>query len=283
MSAWLCSFTDRCPFFQSSFCGHNTNKPLLLSYHPEPDSSTIFECYVEHMINCWNEWQNLAPKWINPVKRILSSVTGVQIDKESFQKAMSLVILHHDVGKLTKEYQEKKFFRHEIISAYILYRQFDEEFREDESNILPAILASAVYLHHEALQISHNYFEMRDPTYSYLLHLLSSRTFNMIEHFNELINQMNQKYITLSPSVTSSLVGKPIMGTDVARTLSSMIVTVDGYSEPLVTRIAVAAVLHPLTICDNLAANKRGGTPSSLSKALISFFNDGAITVRENE
>lgn len=282
MKAWSCNLTARCPLFRSSSCGYDAGKPLLLSYHPEPDLRVIPECYVEHVISCWDEWEKLAPRWKNSVKRILSSVTNTQLDEKYFQIAMDLIILHHDVGKLTEEYQRGEFFRHEIISAYILYNQLKKIFREDEPSILSSIFASAVYLHHEALQISHNYLEMREPTYSYLLHLLSSKTFNMLVYSNEVISRVNQHFITYAPSFAQSII-KLIKGIDIANTLSLMIFSVDGHPNPLAIRMGVAAVLHPLTICDNLAANRRRGMPSNLSKALISFFKKGAIAVMENE
>jgi CRISPR-associated endonuclease Cas3-HD len=279
MSAWLCPFFDQCPFREKAFCGHNTSKPLLLSYHPKP--SGVPECYVRHIINCWNEWQKLEPKWANSVKRVLSSVTDIQINEEYFRKAMSLIVLHHDIGKLTEEYQNGNFIGHEALSAYLLYHQFREQrLEQNGSDLLAAIFASAVYLHHEALQISHDHFEMREPTYSYLLYWFSSKKFTMVNAFNDLITQMNQQFVPLSLSIVS-LTSKPIKGTELARTLGSIMITIDGYSDPVVMRMGVATVLHSLTICDNLAANKRGGTPSGLSKALMSFFDDGAITVRE--
>jgi CRISPR-associated endonuclease Cas3-HD len=189
---------------------------------------------------------------------------------------MGSIILHHDVGKLTKEYQDKKFFRHEAISAHILYRWLLELFQE---RTLPAMLAAAVYLHHEGLQIAHRHFEMREPTYGYLINWLSPLQFCKADGWNELISQINQEYLGVPVSFDPEK--KTISGFDIAESLGAIMINVDGCSEPLVMRMGIAAVLHPLTVCDNLAANKRGGTPSTISKALAKFFDEGALAGSE--
>ena len=259
-----------CPFLGKGFCGHEKEKPILLSYHSE--TPTTAECYMGHVVNCWKEWLGLRRRWLPSVKRVLESITGSAIDEETVQKVMSSIILHHDVGKLTKEYQDKKFFRHEAVSAHILYHWLLELFQE---RTLPAMLGAAVYLHHEGLQIAHKHFEMREPTYSYLINWLSPLQFCKIDGWNELIPQINQEYLGVPMSF--DLEKEAISGSDIAESLGTIMIYVDGCSEPLVMRMGIAAVLHPLTICDNRAANKRGGTPSTISKALAKFFAEGAL------
>lgn len=283
MSGWLCSFASECPFLKSPFCGHTNEKPLILSYHPKPPG--VLECYIEHVISCWNSWKKLEHRWINSVERILSSVMNVQIDEKYVQEAMDMTIIHHDIGKLTEEYQNQRLIGHEVLSTYLLFYQFKSQFEkqkigQNESDILASIFSSAVYLHHEAAQIYYGTLEMREPTYSYLLYRFSSLTFHKIRAFNELINQINQIYVPSLASITSSLaqdIQKPIIGSEVVKTLGSIILTVDGYSDPLVMRMGVATVLHPLTICDNLAARRRGGKPPALSRELIELFDEGGL------
>jgi len=274
MNAWSCPYMKICPFLGKEVCGHEKEKPVFLSYHSE--KPTTAECYIGHIINCWDEWLKLRKRWAPSVKRVLESVTSTVLDEETFQQAMGSVILHHDVGKLTKEYQNKKFFRHEAISAYILYQWLEELCQK---NTWAAMFGAAVYLHHEGLQIAHKHFEMREPTYSYLINWLSPLEFYMIDGWNELIAQINQKY--LGVSISSNFKRKPITGFDIAETLGSIMISVDGCTEPLVMRMGIAAILHPLTICDNRAANKRGGIPSTISQALAKFFNEGALARSE--
>jgi len=259
-----------CPFLGKGFCGHEKDKPIFLSYHSETPANA--ECYMGHIVNCWNEWLGLRRRWLPSVKRVLESTTRKAIDEEAVGKAMSSIILHHDVGKLTKEYQDRIFFRHEAFSAHVLYNWLFELLQE---RTLSAVFGAAVYLHHEGLQIAHRHFEMREPTYSYLINWLSPLHFNKIERWNELIPQINQEYLDLSMSYD---IGKEtVSGSDVAETLGNIMTNVDGSSEPLVMRMGIAAVLHPLTICDNRAANKRGGMPSTISRALAGFFGEGAL------
>jgi CRISPR-associated endonuclease Cas3-HD len=212
------------------------------------------------------------------VKRVVESVTSVRINERSFWEALGLVILHHDLGKLTNEYQNKEFFRHEILSSFILYNQLKQDHSKTE--LLAAIFAAAVYLHHEGLQISHEHFELREPTYSYLINWLSSREFHMVSNWDELFYQINRQYLLL-PMRPVSLNQKVIKGLEVANTLGSLLVIVDGFPEPLAMRMAIATVLHPLTICDNRAASVRGGIPSIISKTLAKFFDEGVPTGEE--
>jgi len=274
MNVWLCPQVKICLFLGEGVCGHNKEKPIFLSYHSE--TPTTAECYMAHIIHCWDEWLKLRKRWSPSVKRVLESVTRTALDDEAFQQAMGSIILHHDVGKLTKEYQNKKFFRHEAVSTYILYHWLEELGRK---NIWPAMFGAAVYLHHEGLQIAHRHFEMREPTYSYLINWLSPLEFYMVDGWNEFIAQINQKY--LGVPISLDFKRESITGFDVAETLGSIMISVDGCTEPLVMRMGIAAILHPLTICDNRAANKRGGMPSTISQALAKFFDEGALARSE--
>ena len=257
---WSCPYTKICPFNGEKFCGNEKEKPIYLSFHSDKLTST--ECYVGHAINCWNEWVELRSRWLPSMKRVCESITGTDLDAEIYQKAVDMVILHHDIGKLTKEYQCKNFFRHEAISAHILFPWLKEIVSE---NTLTAMFSAAVYLHHEGLQIAHKHFEMREPTYSYLLNWLSPWVFSKVNYWNELIFKINRYFDIPTPSAVQSDL---ISGSNIAETLGAVLINVDGCTEPLVTRLGVAAILHPLTVCDNRAATKRGGTPTKISQAV---------------
>lgn len=284
MSIWLCPYQNVCAFVSKPYCGHRHEKPFIVSYHTP--ILTLSECYIGHMICCWDEWNKIKQKWLKSIKRTLRSVTGIQLTDEEISEMFSLILLHHDIGKLTLEYQNKEFFRHEICSSYILYHlitprtRIDNEMtKSQEIDLLSAIFTAAVYLHHEGLQISHEHREMREPVYSFLLNWLSSKTFHMIEGWDEITNLINECYLSSPISIPRNF--SEIEGSIIAKTLGTIMTTIDGSTDPLAVRMAVAAVLHPLTICDNLAANKRGGSPSLISKVLKEILDKGAMAVIE--
>jgi len=271
MSVWSCQKKEECPVLKSTFCGDEREGPIVLSYHPT-SADAVMECYVDHIISCWNKWLELKDKWLHSVKRVVECATGDRFNKDIFQQTMSFMILHHDIGKLTVEYQKREFFRHEVVSSYILYRYLQEHIPKS----LATILAAATYLHHEGLQITHEHFEMREPTYSYLLAWLSSREFHMINGWEDLMFHVTQKYLPeFMPFSACHL--RAIRGSEIADVLGSIAIRVDGCSAPLSMRMAIAAVLHPLTICDSLAAKKRGGTSSFFSEDITRLFNLGAL------
>jgi len=221
MKTWSCPQAKTCSFTGEIFCGHDKEKPILFSYHPETPIKA--ECYVGHIINCWDEWLKLSSRWSLSVRRVLESVVGVHLAEHNFQWVMDFIILHHDVGKLTKEYQNKEFFRHEALSSYILYRWLEMSgFGGSKADLLASIFAAAVYLHHEGLQIAHEHFEMREPTYSYLLNWLSPIEFNMVESWDELIRQISQEYTPMLTPNYSIFSQKPIKGFEVANALGSI-------------------------------------------------------------
>jgi len=286
VNIWLCPYQNICSFIGKPYCGHQREGPLIVSYHAQ--ALNLPECYIGHIICCWNEWNNIKQKWLKPVKRTLWSVTGIQLTDKEISDLLSLNILHHDIGKLTLEYQNKEFFRHEVVSSYVLHylvtiylERNNKLILNTDSDLLSAVFAAAVYLHHEGLQISHEHLEMREPTYSYLLNWLSSKSFHITPYWNEIINLIDRCYLSLSMPIPQKFNDLTVEGPVIAKTLGTLMTIIDGSIDPLAVRMAVAAILHPLTICDNLAANKRGGALSPISKVLKEHLDKGAITVIE--
>lgn len=286
MIIWLCPYQNICAFIGKPYCGHQHKGPFIVSYHAQ--ALNLLECYVGHVICCWNEWNNIKQKWLKSIKRTLWSVTDIQLTDEEISDLVSLVILHHDIGKLTLEYQNKEFFRHEVVSSYFLYRLITMYIERNnkltlniDSDLLSAMFTAAVYLHHEGLQISHEHLEMREPTYSYLLSWLSSKSFHMTPYWNEITNLINRRYLSLSTPIPQKFNDLAVEGPVIAKTLGTLMTIIDGSVDPLAVRMAVAAILHPLTISDNLAANKRGGALSPISKVLKENLDKGAIAVIE--
>ena len=138
------------------------------------------------------------------------------------------------------------------------------------SKVVSSLISSAVYLHHEGLQISHRHYELRMPTYSYLVHLLSDLNFSMISNWKTIVSEI-EKW-ALGKSYEQYFPERNIFkGTEVAEGLSRMIMLIDGDINPLALRLVVSSILQPLMISDNLAAITRGGKPSRFSEFLGGF------------
>jgi len=266
---WRCKSRTKCPFHRTSVCGDETEGSLICSY-PRSLGGTN-ECYIRHVVLCWEEWEKLKHRYSPSIQRVLETAGNIPLKQRQVERICGLPILHHDIGKLSEEYQKETFYRHEMLSAYFVYRYGMTSCREMglsdyECEFLASMSAAAIYLHHEALQVSHRHFEMRAPTYSYLLSLLSDKKFSMLAGWNNITSKLENQ--ALGTRYSYSAFKEQIGGSDVARTLGTVITYIDGSPKALAIRIAVASVLQPLTICDNIAATARGGEPSRLSKFL---------------
>lgn len=268
---WYCTGIGRdvCPFHGANFCGDEKEGPLLLSYHPRVGG--LKECYIQHVALCWEKWEGLKPRYLPSIQRVLKNVGDITLGQGKMEKFCGLLILHHDIGKLSEDYQRNTFPRHEILSAYFIYQHGTTFWRkmdlsDHECEFLSSISAAATYLHHEALQLSHRHFEMRAPTYSYLLSILLDQKFSMLDRCNDITSKLEEQMLGTC-HVYPRFEGR-INGFEVARVLGEVVTYIDGSLKTLAMRTAVASVLQPLTICDNLAAAARGGTPSRLSKFL---------------
>ena len=268
---WRCTGVSRdiCPFHGVSFCGDEKEEPRLLSYHPRVGG--LKECYIQHITLCWEKWKELKRRYLPSIQRVLKNVGDITLRQGEIEKFCGLLILHHDIGKLSEEYQKKMFLRHEILSAYFIYQYVMTFWREMglsdyECKFLRSISAAATYLHHEALQLSHHHLELRAPTYSYLLSILLNRKFSMLHLWNDITSKLEE--LALGTCHVYLRFEGQISGPEVAGVLGEVVTYIDGSFNTLAVRVAVASVLQPLTICDNLAASARGGLPSRLSKFL---------------
>jgi hypothetical protein len=180
----------------------------------------------------------------------------------------SLIVLHHDIGKLTNEYQNEAFYRHEMLSACFLYKYIIEcgekmGLSSYECAFLAPVAASVAYLHHEGLQVSHRHLEMRAPTYSYLLGLLWNKSFSMVTGWESIASKLEDLELGSHYTYPSF-----VDGLEVASTLGKIITYSDGAPKPLALRMAIASALQPVVICDNRAARYRGGRTTRFSEFL---------------
>ncbi|MBS7248626.1 MAG: hypothetical protein QXN15_11295 [Candidatus Jordarchaeales archaeon] len=268
MTRWRCEM-ENCPLRGvSKVCGDGKDGPVVVSYHPSNGNK---ECYVRHSVLCWEEWKRVFDRYIRSIHRVFRKTLFINVDLKVIENICGVAVLHHDVGKLCADYQSARFYRHEMISSFLIHDYVvgmlkNSSLDEEKAELLSSIVSAAVYLHHEGLQISHEYYEMRAPTYGYLLNLLAGREFRMVESWM-LISSELEKYAfgrTLGYFANVSSVS----GYEVTNVLGSVITLVDGAPDPLPLRLAVASILHPITITDNLASQKRGGKPSLLSSFL---------------
>lgn len=273
MSKWICRSRDMCPLREfKEVCGDGRDEPVIASYHPYHEG--LKECYIRHLILCWNEWKKISNRYMPSIHRILKKVLRTDIDLSLLWDICGVTILHHDVGKLCINYQSKNktFYRHEMLSSFLIHdyiinmlndrSSLDEQRRE----ILSSIISAAIYLHHEGLQISHRYYEMRAPTYGYLLTLLAGKEFDMIKGWKSISAKL--EYWALNKNLDYFRDVASINGYEVANVLGSIITLIDGGLDPLPLRLAVASILHPIMVSDNLASLRRGGKPSRLSRFL---------------
>jgi len=277
MKEWLCDKDDQCKLVHyENICGHGKEGPIVISYHPRKEGYK--ECYIRHVMLCWDKWQRYLHRYLPSITRLIRCVINLNISTEIIRNICDIMILHHDVGKLSENYQKTKntFYRHEILSAFLL-KEYVHDILSDEmqlntyaSKVVSSLISSAVYLHHEGLQISHRHYELRVPTYSYLVHLLSDLNFSMISNWKTIVSEI-EKW-ALGKSYEQYFPERNIFkGTEVAEGLSRMIMLIDGDINPLALRLVVSSILQPLMISDNLAAIARGGKPSRFSEFLGGF------------
>jgi len=245
---WLCDMALSCELRGSDVCGHGLKGPLIKSYHPKEGQRP--ECYISHVLSCLQEWNRMERRYVKSLTRILSTSLTVSLQPEEVKTIMRLLVASHDIGKLTWEYQEgQRWFRHELLGACCVYEFSSTSF--NRSSMLLAFMASAVYLHHEAIQLRRG---LRTPYYEYLLHLLHGKTFTFVSGYEEIIeylNKISEVDIQIPPQVLDA--------NSVLKTLATIIATVDGNPRAPIFRLAVAGLLQPLTLVDYVAASKRGG------------------------
>jgi len=120
------------------------------------------ECYIQHIHECLNEWNNIYLKYLNALSRI------VKAEKEDVNVIVKTSLLLHDAGKLAKIYQRKvmsevlnfdegettsknvlKGFKHEVLGSIYTFKVLRDLKLDKE---IPYIASWAVLLHHEAMR-----------------------------------------------------------------------------------------------------------------------------------
>lgn len=224
------------------------------------------ETYFQHIYCMLNVWNQIRRYYTRGLTRIL----GFDADK-----VVKLAILSHDFGKLTKIYQEeeseRRFYRHEVISAYLAYTIFPEFINNKD---VVDMLANAVFLHHENIILSVYAGEAGER----LIPLSTIR--KMLERYANYKNKGNMLSIscTLNDDSYYNAVKSEISNLDeitnkvmekmrspevneIYSTISEIVVNATSKigEASLVFRNKVAALLHILNVCDSVAANINRG------------------------
>jgi len=103
------------------------------------------EIYIDHINRCLEKFELIFPIWEAAVKRIFSIT-----EDNSMNSILEKMILFHDLGKLTKRWQEnlgtnKKLPSHAPIGAAYFYKKFTRENGYDD---FKNAIAFAVAIHH---------------------------------------------------------------------------------------------------------------------------------------
>jgi CRISPR/Cas system-associated endonuclease Cas3-HD len=182
---------------------------------------------------------------------------------------MKLLIISHDSGKLLKVYQEgkKRNYRHEVISAYVVYKFGPEIIKSDNYNTeeVNLILSNVVLLHHENIILS--IYAGKHGERLIPLSVIRKMINNYKDKFKIECNLKEDQFYERVKQEVSFLdnfveyteqLFKKDSSDDIYQVISEIILkTTSRIGEgSLVIRNKVAALLHLLNVVDSVAANK---------------------------
>lgn len=234
----------------------------IFSYNAKKESG-IEELYIDHICLCLNMWEELYKKrTLFTIAKRISSLLEVDYNTtlQCTETAFKYIIAHHDLGKLTRIYQDYCYnirslrgFRHEHVSAYIILNSL---IRELEIKQIVYLATAAVYLHHEAqlLTMSSQIMQrLRAPTIELLLTCFKSikdEEINWVEDSYKIIEWLNEQ-------ISTKIELKSIDKDELIKSITLIIHNIDGSPIAPSLRLLVASFLLPLTIIDDEAAKRR--------------------------
>jgi len=132
-------------------CRERCSTLRIASYFEKRKDSFIPRgCLLAHSMLSIVEAQRVRAVFQIPLHRIFKAneVKGFSAPpSEEIWRAVLSAILVHDLGKLTKDYQERRNVRHHHVSAIIARKALEDVFGE----FMSLVLAYAIILHHEAI------------------------------------------------------------------------------------------------------------------------------------
>ncbi|MCC6019204.1 MAG: hypothetical protein LM601_09245 [Candidatus Verstraetearchaeota archaeon] len=258
---WSCLREEKCPQNRKEFCGINSGKPKIISYHIEYDERERKreECYLEHVILCYEEWQKKKRRFINSLIRRFAVFCKIEVNNDliaDIENGLRIIIAHHDIGKLSYEYRKGEWYRHEIISAHIVHDILLNSLpRRLYKDLLSAILSAATYLHHEALQLSRKWFELRSPTFDYLTSKIGDKSFTFGEGSYQFFEATNAIY-NLNNVIRNYSLPEKVSGEEIVETIGNFISSLDSASNINAARLCLASIVLLINEIDNEAAEK---------------------------
>jgi hypothetical protein len=258
---WSCLREEKCPQNRKEFCGINFGEPKIISYHVEYDERERKreECYLEHVILCYEEWERKKRKFINSLVRRFASFCKVEVSNDliaDIENGLRIAIAHHDVGKLSDEYRRGEWYRHEVISARIVHSILLNSLpQRSYKDLLSAILSAATYLHHEALQLSRGWFKLRSPTFDYLTSKIGDKSFTFGEGADQFFEATNAIYSLDSVMHNYSLPEK-VSGEEIVETIGNFISSLDSAPNINAARLCLASMVLLINEIDDKVAEK---------------------------
>jgi len=193
--------------------------------------------------------------------------------ESTLEEIIDILVVEHDVGKLMQTYQnacqnhKPPGFRHEIVSAYIVYISCKEALKEKKLPdtfliSLSRIVGAAVYIHHEGIHLKYGLKHVRSPYSSFLLHYLLRKAKNgKFEMFRQdaLGNWYNIQFAIEKALCQKSFLSfnfkerNSLDAESVFKTVSDIVIGCDGGGPPL--RLIVSNFALLLRLADNWSAS----------------------------
>ncbi|MDW8004958.1 MAG: CRISPR-associated endonuclease Cas3'' [Thermofilaceae archaeon] len=243
------------------FCGLNADRPKFRSYHiiDEEQGKRREECYLQHVILCYDEWRDCVKTFIGSVVRRFAALCDLEVNRcliNDLEEGLKVAVIHHDVGKLANEYQNREWYRHEVVGAHAVYNiLFDYLTDKPYKDLLCALISAAVYLHHEAIQMARKWLKLRSPTFEYLNSKVGSLSFTFEERARQAFEAVNE----LNGLSIKWKLPENMKGGEVVKTVSGIISLLDGMPRVNTTRLCLASMTLLISEVDNRAA-ERGRT-----------------------
>jgi len=117
------------------------------------------ESYEQHAQTCVKEWMKIKNRAIQSLQRIFETENG-----DGLQKVILAMVLHHDVGKLSRRWQQQitlqkekagfisKKINHSILGGVYTYHLVAENLNENLQ--IGKVAFEAILIHHSGLSIS---------------------------------------------------------------------------------------------------------------------------------
>lgn len=228
----------------------------------------------EHVNEMLKYWEEIKVRYIETIKRSLSSL-DILLSEEEIDRLMKILIISHDVGKATKFYQEEKIeknesikgFRHELVSSYVTYEIIKHEFNlsNDKKELLALISALAIMLHHEPILMG-QIKEIKKEELSAEVVIDKLKTFN---GFKKGIKDFFMNYKQFFKNETNIIkITEETTSEKIRKNVFEMSIKARHFPYSPKLRFIVGTLLLPIVICDYKGAESREGPTSKFAEIL---------------